>query len=155
LAERKREKNPTDRGKTGTKRHILTEAKGIPIAIVVSGAQVHDVKRLEELLKAQLIEKPATLACSIHLCLDAGYIGEDSKLIVERQGMKPHIRPRGEEKAEKQDGKKPRRWVVERTHSWLNRYRRLLIRWEKKERNYLAFVQLACATVVLAHLFPG
>jgi hypothetical protein len=60
-----------------------------------------------------------------------------------------HIRPRGEEaKALKQEaGFKARRWVMERTHSWRNRFRRVLIRWDKKVRNYPGFLHLACAYI--------
>ena len=121
----------------------------------MTGANVPDVRRLEELLQGKLIGKAETLQGPVNLCLDAGYFGEDSETIVEREGMIPHIRPRNKEKEEKQVGRQPRRWVVERTHSWLNRYRRLLVRWEKKERHYLGFLQIACAITVLAHLFPG
>jgi putative transposase len=62
-------------------------------------------------------------------------------------GFTAHIRARGEEaKALQQEaGFKARRWVVARTHRWMNRCRRVLIRWDKKVRNYLAFLHLACA----------
>ena len=145
--------NPTDRGKTGTKRHVLTSGEGLPLSLTVTGANVHDVRELEALLLAIKLEPPAYR--SRHLCLDAGYVGEDSVTIIERQGYIPHIRPRGEEKTENEQGKQARRWVVERFHSWLNRYRRLLVRWEKQEDNYLAFLHLACAVIVLGFLFPG
>ena len=125
------------------------------MAVIVTGANVHDIHGLEELLDAKLIEKPKTAAVQSHLCLDAGYISPDTGQIVKNQEMIPHIRPRQEEKREKQEGKQPRRWVVERTHSWMNRYRRLLVRWEKRGANYLGFIQLACAVTVLSNLFPG
>ena len=62
----------------------------------------------------------------------------------------PHVRSRGEEKREKEiiPGYRARRWVVERSHSWINRSRRLLVRWEKKVENYLAFLHLACAQLI-------
>jgi transposase len=112
------------------------------------------MKALETLLLAQVIERPKT-AEKVHLCLDAGYASSDTPLICERLGMQAHVRPRGEEKTEKEQGKQPRRWVVERTHGWLNRYRRLLIRWEKRTDLYLGFIYLAFATIVLSHLFVG
>jgi len=64
-------------------------------------------------------------------------------------GFTAHIRARGEEaKALKQEaGFKARRWVVERTHSWMNRVRRILIRWDKKVRNYLGFLHVAWALI--------
>lgn len=66
-----------------------------------------------------------------------------------------HVRSRGEEAADlkRKTGDKVRRWVVERTHSWLNRYRRILIRWEKKPENYMAMVHLACAFVTLGKVY--
>jgi putative transposase len=79
------------------------------------------------------------------LCLDAGFDYDEVREAAAEFGYSTHIRSRGEEKQAKQAGEKARRWVVERTHSWLNRYRRLLIRWEKKAQNYLALLHLACA----------
>jgi len=81
------------------------------------------------------------------LCLDAGYDYDDVREIAEAFGYTTHIRTRGEEAKAKEAGQKARRWVVERTHSWLNRYRRLLVRWEKKEVNYLALLHFACALI--------
>ncbi len=63
--------------------------------------------------------------------------------------MIDHIKGRGEERnAIKLPGYRARRWVCERTHSWMNRFRRVLIRWEKKLGNFLAFLHLACASIV-------
>jgi putative transposase len=64
-------------------------------------------------------------------------------------GYIPHIRARGEEiklKA-RTPGWRARRWVVEATHSWLNRNRGILIRWCKKDENHLALLQLACGLI--------
>jgi putative transposase len=83
-----------------------------------------------------------------HLCLDAGYDYDLPRFAAEQRRYVAHIRPRGEDRANAgspDPQKRPRRWVVERLHSWLNRSRRLLVRWEKLERTYFAFVQLACA----------
>ena len=76
------------------------------------------------------------------------------KTIVENF-MRPHIRRRGEEIKEKQEGKKLRRWPIERTFSWFNRYRRLLIRWGKNPLNYLAFIHIACRIMVFSKLILG
>ncbi|MCS6911215.1 MAG: transposase, partial [Anaerolineales bacterium] len=64
-------------------------------------------------------------------------------------GFTAHIRARGEEAKAlaAEAGKRARRWVVERTHSWLNRFRRILIRWEKKSQNDLAFLHFACGLI--------
>ena len=64
-------------------------------------------------------------------------------------GFTPHIRLRGDELAEKlrDPGWRARRWVVEAAHSWLNRNRGILIRWSKKDENYLALLQLASGLI--------
>lgn len=79
------------------------------------------------------------------LCLDAGFDYDQVREVAVEFGYTTHIRTRGEEKQAEIAGQQARRWVVERTHSWLNRYRRLLIRWEKKAPNYLGLLHLACA----------
>jgi putative transposase len=83
--------------------------------------------------------------------MDKGYDYDDVREIVAWWGYTAHIRTRGEEKHQKQTtpGYRARRWVVERTHSWFNRFRRLLIRWEKKPENYLGFIHFACAWITL------
>jgi putative transposase len=141
--------NPTDRGKYGTKRSTLSEGHGLPLAVVVAGANVHDMKLAAPTLDALIVARPAPTAEEPqHLCLDAGYAYELSRFAAQQRRYIAHIRPRGVERANAgalDPTKKPRRWVVERLHSWLNRSRRLLVRWEKLARTYLAFVQLACA----------
>lgn len=89
----------------------------------------------------------ASEACEQGLCMDAGYDYDQVREIAAAFGFTTHIRPRGEEATAKAAGKKARRWVVERTHSWINRYRRLLVRWEKKAHNYLAMLHFACAII--------
>lgn len=136
--------NPTDRGKKGTKRSVLTDGNGIPLSITVAGANTHDCTILIDTLRAVVMESPVPTKDALqHLCLDKGYDYGFVEEIALDFGYTPHIRTRGEERQEKQEGKKPGRWVVERTHSWINRFRRLLVRWEKKQANYLALLQLA------------
>jgi transposase len=83
------------------------------------------------------------------LCLDKGYDYPEVYELVGEYGLTPHIRSRGEEKQarEREPGFRARRWVVERTHSWLNRFRGLLIRWSKKPENHRALLQLACGLI--------
>jgi transposase len=106
-------------------------------------------------LDALVVERPEpTAERPQHLCLDAGYDDDLPRDAAERRRYVAHIRPRGEDRANAGSPdplKKPRHWVVERLHSWLNRSRRLLVRWEKLERTYLAFVQLACALICFQH----
>ena len=127
---------------------MLTDGNGIPLAVSVAGANAHDSTLLIDTLRAVVIEPAPDQVGLQHLCLDKGYDYGFVEEIALDFGYTPHIRTRGEEKHEKQEGKKPRRWVVERTHSWLNRFRRLLVRWEKKQANYLAFLQLAAFLII-------
>jgi transposase len=78
------------------------------------------------------------------ICLDKGYDFAEVIEIVEEFGFTAHIRSRGEEKIaiKALAGFKARRWVVERTHSWMNRFRRILVRWEKKAETYIAMLHL-------------
>ena len=140
--------NPTDRAKNGTKRGVLTEAEGGPVAVVVAPANRHDSLLLQDILEAVVVEPPDPLTeLEQHLCLDKAFDGDPSEATARVFGYVPHIRRIGEEKADRRGRrtKKARRWVVERTIAWLNRCRGVLVRWEKKAANYLAAVQLACA----------
>jgi len=143
--------NPTDRGKLGVKRSLLTDGAGIPLAVVVDGANRNDMKLIAATLDGIVIARPdPTDVAPPHLCLDKGYDFDAVREAVAARGDAAHIRTRGEEaQAQAQHpGAVARRWVVERTHSWMNRARRLLVRWEKKRENYLAFVHLACAQLI-------
>lgn len=151
LAQESAGRNPTDRGKRGSKRSVLTDEKGLPLSIVISGANTHDVKLLAATLDGVIIERPDEDSPKQNLCLDAGYVGETAKSEIENRGYIPHVRPRGEEIEEK--AKKPdfkaRRWVVEVCHSWFNRFRKLLVRYEKMDRSYLGLLMLAASVIVL------
>ena len=138
--------NPTDRAKSGTKRHVLTDGGGVPIALVITAANTPDQAALAELLDARIVRPPAHTAQ--HLCLDKGDDYADADRAARGRRFVPHIRRRGEERRACRRGTRARRWVVERTHSWFNRYRKLLIRWEKKPQNYLALVQFAAMLIV-------
>ena len=143
-------KNPTDRGKIGAKRSLLTEGGGVPIGLAVEGANRHDCKMVRETIESIPVKRPApTPALPQGMCLDKGYDDDEVRDLLAEFGFTAHIRARGEEaKALQQDaGFRARRWVVERTHSWMNRFRRVLIRWDKKVCNYLGFLHLACAYI--------
>ena len=143
--------NPTDRGKRGTKRSMLCDGHGVPLALVVAGANVHDTRLVEATLDAIVIARPDSTQ---NLCLDAGYVGDTTAHVVHAHQYIAHVRPRGEDAANAHrldPTKTPRRWVVERLHSWLNRSRRLLVRWEKRQETYLGFLHLACALICFQH----
>lgn len=120
------------------------------IGLAVDGANRNDMKMVEETLESIPVERPDVCAYwRQNLCMDKGYDFEQVRELVAEYEYTAHIRARGEEaKALKErPGFKARRWVVERTHSWMNRYRRLLIRWEKKLRNYTAMLHAVCAVI--------
>lgn len=93
------------------------------------------------------------------MCLDKGYDYDEVRGLLADFSYTAHIRARGEEAQaiKRAAGFKARRWVVERTHSWMNRFRRILIRWEKKPENYFGLLHLVCAIITIrcAGLLPG
>jgi putative transposase len=136
----------------------LTDGGGIPLGVVVDGANRHEMKLVEATLEAILIKRPEpTATWPQHLCLDKGYDDDAVRETLEAWGSTAHIRRRGEEVQAKREipGYRARRWVVERTHAWMNGFRRLLIRWEKKVENDLALLHFACAWITFraAELF--
>ena len=142
--------NPTDRRKSGTKRSLLVEANGIPVGLVVDGANRHDMKLTKPTLESIIVKKPKPKRkAPQNICMDKGYDYPEVRELLQDWGYTVHIPHRGgQAKAKKKIPRyRSRRWVVERTHSWLNRFRRLLIRWEKKVDNYLAMLHLACAWI--------
>jgi putative transposase len=143
--------NPTDRAKCGVKRHLLTDGRGVPLAAVLSAANVHDKWTLAETLDSVVLRAGPWPRRPAHLCLDKGYFFRDCEAIVRARHIVPHICPKGEPPLLGRVHGTPRRWVVERTGSWCNRFRALLVRWEVKAVNYLALFHLACALITLQH----
>ena len=118
--------------------------------MVVAGANRNDFKLTRATLAAIATPRPAaTPDAPQGLCLDKGYDYAEVRDLLAEFGLTAHIRSRGEEaQALKQEsGHKARRWVVERGHSWMNRFRRILIRWEKKATNYLGLLHFVCALI--------
>ena len=143
--------NPTDRGKNGSKRSLLVDERGAPLSIVPGGASTHEVKLLAATLDGIVVARPSGSPPPQNLCLDTGYVDGPAKREIEERGYIPHVRPRGEEIAEmdKNPDFKARRWVVEVCHSWFNRFRKLLVRYEKMDRSYLGLLMLAASVIVL------
>ncbi len=123
------------------------DGRGIPLSIVVSGANVHDVKLLDPTLKQKIIRCPS--GQTQNLCADAGHKGSNARQIAQDQSYIPHIKQRREEaQLKKRKPKwKARRWVVERTHSWINRFRKLLVSFEKTAASHSALLSLACSMI--------
>lgn len=128
------------------------DGRGVPLSLVVTGANRHDVTPIEAVLQGVMIKrKTPSVRRSKHLCADAGYQGRQALEIIESHGYIPHVVARHTEaKAKQRDPtKKARRWVVEVCHSWFNRFRKLLVRYEKIERSFVALNHLAAAIIAL------
>jgi putative transposase len=116
------------------------------LSIVVTGANRHDVSQLELVLDEIIIARPDT---EQHLCADKGYSGEPAQQAIKKRNYIPHVKQRDEEIQEKRDNPayKARRWIVEVTHSWFNRFRKLLVRYEKLTETYEALLHMAAAII--------
>jgi len=136
--------NPTDRGKLGTKRSIFVDREGIPIGLAVGPANSHDVN----LFEPTICSKPSNLRFEENqeMCTDMGYDSDK----IRKTTVKHFYLPYGKSKNPCENVLNEQyRWVVERTFSWLNRFRRILIRWEKKLANYIAMLQIAFVVIIL------
>ena len=149
------EQTPRIGEKKGSKRHLLVDGRGVPLSIVVTGANRHDVSQLAAVLGGRIVEpvvdEEEEDEVGEHLCADAAYAGDAPKRIMIAAGYAPHVRPRGKEKQEKamNPAFKARRWVVEACHSWFNRFRKLVIRYEKLDATYIALHHLAATIIAL------
>ena len=119
----------------------------MPLSALITGANVHDKWNVAASIDAIPILGVLGPIRPRHLCMDKGYDYADCEAAVRTRGIVPHIRRRGEQPLVGCVRGKPRRWVVERTNSWHNRYRGLLIRWERIAANYLAMVQLVSGII--------
>ena len=145
-------KNPTDKGKAGTKRHVVSDPRGIPLCVMLSAANVHDSMVFEELIDA--IEpikrprgRPRKRPKKLHA--DKAYDDKKCKGALRRRGIKSRIARKGIESSEKLGR---HRWIVERTLAWLSKYRRLTIRYERREDIHEAFLHLGCSLICLNYL---
>jgi putative transposase len=147
-------KNPTDRGKRGSKIHLLVDQRGAPLAVVLTGANEHDKWSADDLIISVVVKRPKTKQ---HFCADKGYDFADVHQFVEQARYIAHIkhkRKRGEPVVAEcpipgETRFPARRWVVERTLGWLAKRRSLRIRWRTNVNNGLALVQFACAHVLM------
>ena len=123
------------------------DGRGVPLSLVVTGANRHDVTQLEPVLVEIIIERPEDI--EQHLCADKAYDGSPAKQIIVSHGYIPHVKTRGEEIQEKGNNPtwKARRWVVEVSHSWFNRFRKILVRSEKRADTYMALLHMSAAII--------
>jgi IS5 family transposase len=117
--------NPIDRGKLGTKRHhVLTDGQGIPLSVVITAANTHDMKAAINTLDNIVIKRPPSKKYKEkqNLCRDKRYDFQEIENGVIMKGYLPHIRHRGEQSITNHHRHPARRWVVERTNSMHNRF---------------------------------
>lgn len=150
-------KNPTDRGKLGSKVHLLVDERGAPLAIFITGSNEHDKWSADDLIVHIVAQRPHS---EQHFCADKGYDYEEVHVFVGLKNYIAHIKHRRRRNEPKDDcpipGEKSfpaRRWVVERTFSWLAKRRSIATRWCKKSENWLAFVHMACSQILLNMIF--
>jgi putative transposase len=150
-------KSPVDRGKRGSKIHLLVDQRGAPLALHITSANVHDKWLADDLIVSIVVPRPDPDAVEQHICMDKGYDYPDVHQFVEVERYVVHIkhrRRRGEPLIETcplpgETQFPARRWVVERTFGWLAKRRSIRVRWCKKADNWLAFLQLACAHILM------
>jgi hypothetical protein len=139
--------NPTDRGKRGSKHHILVDAGGIPLVVGLSGANVPDVVTIPILfinlpsiggLRGRPIWKPT------YFHADKGYSSRKNRAFIASFGVKPRIARKGIESKERLGR---HRWVVERTISWFHRFKRLRTRYDRNAETHMAFLILAAGLI--------
>jgi IS5 family transposase len=155
----------------------LTDKNGIPLSAVISPASTHDIKLVTEVVDKTIIKRPPPSSKSKnkrrqqqHLCLDKGYKSAEEEQELIKRGYILHIpikkkkkKKKGKDSEEKMDEKdvpnrkkySSKRWVVERTNSWHNRFRKLFTRYEKKTENYLGLVQFSCCMIIYRKLILG
>ena len=144
--------NPTDREKKGSKRHLLVDGSGVPLSLVVTGANRHDVSQLGAVLDGVTVNNPNTpQRRNKHLCADAGYTGAPALKIIEEHGYIPPAIGREMEGNELKNDpmKKAMRWAVDVAYSWTNWFRKLLVRPEKPNRNFIALNYLTSSIMAL------
>ncbi len=147
--------NPTDRRKAGSKDHLLVDRQGVPLAVQLSAANVHDSKLLEPLVDAvQPIRRPMgepgrprKRPAKLHA--DKGYDYPEKRRALRRRGITPRIARRGVESSERLGRFS---WVVERSLAWVVAFRKLAIRYDRQAATVLALLHLACALICLRYL---
>lgn len=143
--------NPTDRRKAGSKHHLITDGHGLPLAVILSGANAHDVTQLEPLVEAipplrgkrgRPRRRPERVQG------DRGYDSEPHRQRLRRKGIEPVLAKRGTEHG---SGLGVFRWVVERTIAWLHQFRRLRVRYERRADIHEGLLSLGCALICWKH----
>jgi putative transposase len=130
---------------------VLSDRRGAPLGVVLSAANRTDMKLAEATLASPVVPRPEpTRRRPQHLCRDKGFDYPETRQAAEARGYVVHTPVRGLDTPPPPPGQRhpARRWVIERTNSWHNRFRKLRIRYEKKSENYLGLVHVACILIV-------
>jgi len=139
--------NPTDRRRAGSKHHLLTDAQGVPLTAILTGANDHDVTQLLPLVEeippvAGKVGHPKRKPALIQA--DRAYDSNPHRQALAEQGIRSEIARR---RTKHGSGLGVTRWVVERTISWLHQFRRLRIRFERRPEIHEAFLKLGCCLI--------
>ncbi|CAN5873398.1 hypothetical protein BH23THE1_BH23THE1_07470 [soil metagenome] len=160
----------------------MTDKKGVPLSVVISPASTHDINLATDVADNTVIKRPKSISSSSkprpgrrrkrrqHLCLDKGYKSAQEEQELIKRGYVLHIsikkkkrKGKGKDREDEEEVKvipfrkkySAKRWVVERTNSWHNRFRKLFTRYEKKADNYLGLVQFSCCTNIYRKVILG
>ena len=139
--------SPVDRRKLGSKRHLITDANGIPLGAILTGANRHDITQLLPLVDAipPVRGKPGRpRRRPDQVYGDRGYDSQPHRRELRKRGIQPHLAKRGVSHG---SGLGVHRWVVERTLAWLHQNRRLRVRYERRPELHEAFVDIACSLI--------
>jgi transposase len=135
---------------------VLADGAGTPLGVHVEAASPAEVKLLSQTLdKARIPKrKGGKRRRPRRLIADRGYDSNEARALLVKREIEPIIpRRRNNRVATHQDGRKlrryKRRWIIERTNSWLQNFRRLVVRYERKVKNFEALIHLACALITL------
>src|ERR1035438_3326059 len=139
--------NPTDRAKPGSKRHLICDSQGVPLAIQLTGANRNDSQQalsLVDAIPALQGQRGRPRHRPDRVLGDRGYDAEAIRRSLRERRIIPFLARRNTEHG---SGLGRWRWVVERTFAWLNQFRRLRVRYEKRADIHEAFLSLGCALI--------
>jgi transposase len=146
--------NPVDRGKPGSKLHLVCDGGGLPLTAAVTAANAGDSTMFQAVVEdIPPVRTPAgrrrTRPANVHA--DKGYDSRANRAYLRRRGIGPRIARRGVDSSARLGR---HRWKVERSLSWLSCFRRLQVRWDRDSARWFAFVLVACAVVCFNRLAP-
>ena len=144
--------SPVDRGRAGSKHHLLVDATGIPLAYSVTGGNRNDVTQL-----IPLIDKVPPVRGAVgrprrrpkQVVADRGYDHDTHRRLVRKRGITPVIARR---QTKHGSGLGAVRWVIERTFAWLHHFKRLLVRYDRRHEIHHAFLAIGCCLVCYRRL---